>query len=54
MECSHAGMADQFAASGRELDREAPLVEEPYGYGVPAEQIDLAATSGRDLWSSGK
>jgi len=29
-------------------------VEEPYGYGVPAEQLDLAATTGRDLWSSGK
>ena len=33
---------------------EAPLVEEPYGYGIPADQIDLAAASGRDLWSSGK
>ena len=33
---------------------EAPLVEEPYGYGIPADQLDLAATSGRDLWSSGK
>ena len=33
---------------------EAPLVKEPYGYGVPADQLDLAATSGRDLWSNGK
>ena len=33
---------------------EAPLVEEPYSYGIPADQIDLAAASGRDLWSSGK
>ena len=33
---------------------EAPLVEEPYGYGVPIDQLDLAAASGRDLWSSGK
>ena len=33
---------------------EAPLVTEPYGYGVPLDEIDLAATSGRDLWSSGK
>jgi cytochrome c oxidase subunit 1 len=33
---------------------EAPLVEEPYGYGVPLDQLDLNATSGRDLWSSGK
>ena len=33
---------------------EAPLVKEPYGYGIPADQLDLAATSGRDLWSSGK
>ena len=33
---------------------EAPLVEEPYGYGVPADQLDLASTSGRDLWSNGK
>ena len=33
---------------------EAPLVEEPYGYGIPADQLDLAAASGRDLWSSGK
>jgi cytochrome c oxidase subunit 1 len=29
-------------------------VEEPYGYGVPMDQLDLTATSGRDLWSSGK
>jgi cytochrome c oxidase subunit 1 len=33
---------------------EAPLVEEPYGYGVPLDQIDLTAASGSDLWSSGK
>ena len=33
---------------------EAPLVEEPYGYGVPPDELDLTATSGRDLWSSGK
>ena len=33
---------------------EAPLVTEPYGYGAPLDEIDLAATSGRDLWSSGK
>ena len=33
---------------------EAPLVEEPYAYGVPADQLDLSSTSGRDLWSSGK
>ena len=33
---------------------ESPLVTEPYGYGVPLDEIDLAATSGRDLWSSGK
>jgi cytochrome c oxidase subunit 1 len=33
---------------------DAPLVEEPYGYGVPMDQLDLTATSGRDLWSSGK
>ncbi len=33
---------------------EAPLVEEPYGYGVPVEDFDLTAISGRDLWSSGK
>ena len=33
---------------------EAPLVEEPYGYGVPQDELDLTAASGRDLWSSGK
>jgi cytochrome c oxidase subunit 1 len=33
---------------------EAPLVKEPYAYGVPVDEIDLSATSGRDLWSSGK
>jgi len=33
---------------------EAPLVQEPYGYGIPEDQIDLEAASGRDLWSSGK
>ena len=33
---------------------EAPLVEEPYGYGVSPDQFDLASTSGSDLWSSGK
>jgi cytochrome c oxidase subunit 1 len=33
---------------------EAPLVEEPYGYGIPLDQIDLKAASGSDLWSSGK
>ena len=33
---------------------EAPLVKEPYGYGVPPDELDLTATSGRDLWSSGK
>ena len=33
---------------------EAPLVKEPYAYGVPIDEIDLSATSGRDLWSSGK
>ena len=33
---------------------EAPLVKEPYGYGVPIDKLDLAAASGRDLWSSGK
>jgi cytochrome c oxidase subunit 1 len=33
---------------------EAPLVEEPYGYGVPPDELDLSAASGRDLWSSGK
>ena len=33
---------------------EAPLVKEPYGYGVSPDEFDLAATSGSDLWSSGK
>ena len=46
-------MADQLTAVENWIG-EAPLVEEPYGYGIPADQIDLAAASGRDLWSSGK
>jgi cytochrome c oxidase subunit 1 len=33
---------------------EAPLVTEPYGYGLKPGELDLAATSGRQLWSSGK
>jgi len=33
---------------------EAPLVTHPYGYGSAPDAIDLKATSGRDLWSSGR
>ena len=54
MECAHAGMADQFPPPVENWVGEAPLVKEPYAYGVPIDEIDLSATSGRDLWSSGK
>jgi cytochrome c oxidase subunit 1 len=33
---------------------EAPLVQHPYGYGIPPGQIDLGAATGRELWSSGQ
>jgi cytochrome c oxidase subunit 1 len=33
---------------------EAPLVHEPYGYGVKPGELNLAATSGRELWSLGQ
>jgi cytochrome c oxidase subunit 1 len=32
---------------------EAPLVTEPYGYGTPAGELPLAATSGSELWKLG-
>tara|TARA_B100000073_G_scaffold99715_1_gene79348 strand:- start:561 stop:2231 length:1671 start_codon:yes stop_codon:yes gene_type:complete len=31
-----------------------PLVTHPYGYGTPADEIDLNSTSGSDLWRSGQ
>ena len=31
-----------------------PLVTEPYGYGIPADQIDLKDASGSDVWSNGR
>ena len=33
---------------------EPPLVTHPYGYGIPADQIDLNDASGSDLWSNGR
>ena len=33
---------------------EPPLVTHPYGYGIPADQIDLKDASGSDLWSNGR
>ena len=33
---------------------EPPLVTHPYGYGIPADQIDLRDVSGTDLWSNGR
>jgi cytochrome c oxidase subunit 1 len=30
------------------------LVTHPYGYGIPAGQIDLKDASGSDLWSNGR
>lgn len=33
---------------------EPPLVTHPYGYGVPAGQIDLKDASGSDVWSNGR
>jgi cytochrome c oxidase subunit 1 len=30
------------------------LVTHPYGYGIPADKIDLKDASGSDLWSSGR
>ena len=47
-------MADQFPPPVENWVGEAPLVKETYAYGVPIDEIDLSATSGRDLWSSGK
>lgn len=31
-----------------------PLVTHPYGYGTPADEIDLNSASGSDLWRSGQ
>ena len=33
---------------------EPPLVTHPYGYGIPADQIDLKDASGSDVWSNGR
>ena len=33
---------------------EPPLVTHPYGYGTPADEIDLNSASGSDLWRSGQ
>ena len=33
---------------------EAPLVTHPYGYGIPADEIDLSSASGSDLWRGGQ
>ena len=33
-----------------------PLVSQPYGYGAPTleDQLNLEATTGRDLWNNGR
>ena len=31
-----------------------PLVRHPYGYGIPADEIDLKSASGSDLWRGGQ
>ena len=33
---------------------EAPLVTEPYAYGVKNDKIDLAVASGSQLWGNGR
>ena len=33
---------------------EAPLVEHPYGYGIPPGQLDVGVTTGEQLWTGAR